>query len=326
MRKTSPALLRYLGALYGGGALIGCPDGQLLERLSTRNGETDRTEAEMALTTLMQRHGPMVWHVCRSLVFDDHDAEDAFQASFLVLVQKAGSLRAHETIGPWLYAVAYRIGLNARAASSRRQTVERAAAAKAMEVRSSGRRDQSNEIEELASLVHQEIMRLPERLRSAVILCDLEGQSYRQAAVQLELPLGTVQSRLARARQRLRDRFTQKGLSPMEPDRGVVPASAIIANAARLAPSASLHQACSRLCAVIATEKVGSHRLVTRSVQSLTALIDAASIRFLRRSRANLPLSGPAGDLGYPLTAEGSRRFLERADRTGYGSLRPGQG
>jgi hypothetical protein len=174
MRKTSPALLRYLGALYGGGALIGCPDGQLLERLSTRNGETDRTEAELALTRLMQLHGPMVWHV--------------------------------------------------------------------------------------------------------------------------------------------------------EPDVGVGPASAIIANAARLAPSASLHRACSRLCAVIATEKVGSHRLVTRSVQSLTALIDAASIRFLRRSRANLPLSGPAGDLGYPLTAEGSRRFLERADRTGYGSLRPGQG
>jgi hypothetical protein len=123
---------------------------------------------------------------------------------------------------------------------------------------------------QMASLVHQEIMRLPERLRSAVILCHLEGQSYRQAAVQLELPLGTVQSRLARARQRLRDRFTQKGLSPMEPDRGVGPASAIIANAARLAPSPSLQQACSRLCAVIVTEKVGSHRLVTRSVQNLT--------------------------------------------------------
>ena len=129
--------------------------------------------------------------------------------------------------------------------------------------------DQLNETDEMASLVHQEIMRLPERLRSAVILCDLEGQSYRQAAVQLELPLGTVQSRLARARQRLRDRFIQKGISPMEPDRRVGPASAFIANAARLAPSASLHQACSRLCAVIATEKFGSHRSVTRSVQKL---------------------------------------------------------
>src|SRR5580704_16210302 len=100
MRKTSSALLRYLGALYGGGALIGYPDGKLLELFVTTHGDVDRSEAEVAFATLMQRHGPMVWQVCRSLVFDDHDAEDAFQASFLVLVQKARSLRACETIGP----------------------------------------------------------------------------------------------------------------------------------------------------------------------------------------------------------------------------------
>ena len=112
MRNVSSSLLRCLGALYGGGALIGLPDGKLLERFVAINREKDRTEAELAFATLMQRHGPMVWHVCRSLVFDDHDAEDAFQASFLVLVQKARSLTSCETLGPWLYAVAYRTGLN----------------------------------------------------------------------------------------------------------------------------------------------------------------------------------------------------------------------
>ena len=152
MRKTSSALLRYLGALYGVGALIGCPDGKLLELFVTTHGEVDRSEAEVAFATLMQRHGPMVWQVCRSLVFDDHDAEDAFQASFLVLVQQARSLRACETIGPWLYEVAYRTGLNARAASSRRHAVERAAAATATEVHNARLRGESTDIEELAKL------------------------------------------------------------------------------------------------------------------------------------------------------------------------------
>jgi RNA polymerase sigma factor (sigma-70 family) len=271
MRKTSSALLRYLGALYGGGALIGCSDGKLLELFVTTHGVVDRSEAEVAFATLMQRHGPMVWQVCRSLVFDDHDAEDAFQASFLVLVQKARSLRACETIGPWLYEVAYRTGLNARAASSRRHAVERAAAATATEVHNARLRGESTDIEELAKLAHQEIMRLPERFRATVVLCDLQGLSYQQAALQLRVPLGTVQSRLARARKRLRDRLTPNRISPIEPDGGVGPAGAIMANVGDFTPSPapSLQQECSRLCMVMMTEKVGLQAFLTGSVQSL---------------------------------------------------------
>ena len=108
MRKMSPPVLRYIGALYGGGALVGCSDSQLLERFIATNGDADRTEAELAFASLVERHGRMVWHVCRSLAVDDHDAEDAFQATFLVLLTKAGTLRIRQSLGPWLHAVAYR--------------------------------------------------------------------------------------------------------------------------------------------------------------------------------------------------------------------------
>ena len=110
MRTISPTVLGYLGTLYGGGALAGCSDGQLLERRTATNG-SDRTDAELAFATLLERHGPIVWRVCRSLALDHHDAEDAFQAAFLVLIRKAGTLRVHQTLGPWLYAVANRVGM-----------------------------------------------------------------------------------------------------------------------------------------------------------------------------------------------------------------------
>ena len=133
MPKMSPMLLRYLGALYGGRALDGCSDGQLLERVTATNAEQDRTDAELAFATLMERHGRMVWRVCRSLVVDDHDAEDAFQATFLILIRKANSLRVRRTLGPWLYPVANRVAMGSRAAALRRRSVERAAGARSLE-------------------------------------------------------------------------------------------------------------------------------------------------------------------------------------------------
>ena len=115
MRKTSPTVLRYLGALYAGGALIGYSDAQLLERFIATKGSADRTDAELAFAALVERHGRMVWHVCRSLVRYDHDAEDAFQVTFLVLFMKVGMLRVRHTIAPWLYyVVAYRTALHSK--------------------------------------------------------------------------------------------------------------------------------------------------------------------------------------------------------------------
>jgi RNA polymerase sigma factor (sigma-70 family) len=210
MRVLSTTLLRDFGVLYRDAGLGALPDDQLLERFNGTNGHRDHAVAELAFAALVQRHGSMVWHVCRALLRDPDDADDAFQATFLVLVQKSRSLRfERRSLGPWLHGVAYRVGRKALCAKARRRSVEHAAA--------EGRalyhqRSQSLETEmaDLTAVLHQEIMRLPERYRSVVVLCELEGLSYLQAADRLKLPLGTVQSRLARARQRLRGRLVER--------------------------------------------------------------------------------------------------------------------
>ncbi len=143
----------------------------------------------------------MVWNVCRSLIRDLHDAEDAFQAIFLILVRKADSLRVGETLGPWLHVVAYRTALGVRSSVARRRDVERSAAARlheAFEIDEPGA--SSEPADELRASIQCEIMRLPESFRAVVVLCDLEGLAYLEAARRLNIPLGTVQSRLARAR------------------------------------------------------------------------------------------------------------------------------
>jgi len=210
VRGNSPALLAYVRALHGVGVLGGLPDGQLLERFIASSRDRDRADSELAFAALMERHGPMVWRVCRSLARDPEDAEDAFQATFLVLVRKAHSLKVGQTLGPWLYGVAHRTGLNARATEARRRAVERVSATTAAGAVQSGSHDRAVEADEQGRLLQQEIMRLPEWFRAAVVLCDLEGLSYLEAAQRLNLPLGTLQSRLARARQRLRDRLSRQ--------------------------------------------------------------------------------------------------------------------
>ncbi len=113
---------RQLDALFHLGAAGPLTDGQLLERFATRSGEG----AELAFAALVERHGPLVLRVCRSVLRDEHAAHDAFQATFLVLVNKAGSLWVRDSLAPWLHAVAYRVALCARASAARRRRLERA--------------------------------------------------------------------------------------------------------------------------------------------------------------------------------------------------------
>ncbi len=197
MDMRSTTLLGDVGVLYRDGVLGALPDDQLLERFNRTNSHRDHAEAEVAFAVLIQRHGPMVWHVCRALFRDPDDTDDAFQATFLVLVQKARSLRVERrSLGPWLYGVAYRVGRKASCAKARRCSVEHAAAeARALNHQRS--LSPETNLADLTAVLHQEIMRLPERYRAVVVLCELEGLSYLQAADRLKLPLGTVQSRLA---------------------------------------------------------------------------------------------------------------------------------
>jgi RNA polymerase sigma factor (sigma-70 family) len=195
---------RHVRMLFNVGTVGGLTDGQLLEWFTEQSGET----AELAFAALVDRHGPMVLGVCRSVLRDPHDADDAFQATFLVLMRRAGSLWVRDSLGPWLHQVAYRVASSAHSAATRRRRHERRAA----ELAGPGVREE--ERDDLGDVLHNEVNRLPWGCRVAVVLCYFEGLSPEQAAQRLGCPVGTVQSRLARGRERLRSRLTRRGLSP----------------------------------------------------------------------------------------------------------------
>jgi len=197
------AALRRLRVAFDLGAIRELTDGQLLERFATDRGEG----AELAFAALVERHGPMVLRVCRGVLGDAHDAQDAFQATFLVLVRRARGLWVRDSLGPWLHQVAHRTATCARSNIARRRRHEREAAG-------IPREDRPRPADDLARLLHEEVDRLPGRYRAAVVLCDLEGRTHEQAARHLGWPVGTVKSRLTRGRDRLRDRLTRRGLAP----------------------------------------------------------------------------------------------------------------
>jgi RNA polymerase sigma factor (sigma-70 family) len=193
-----------LRAIFDEGTVAGLDDGQLLERFASRRGAA----AEAAFAALVERHGPMVLRACRAILRDDHDAHDAFQATFLALVRRGGTLWVRDSLAPWLHRVARRLAIRAKAASRRRAEVERGAAALSRVL---------HEIEppdDRAAIVHEEIDNLPATFRRPVVLCDLEGRSYDDAAALLGCPVGTVKSRLARGRSRLKSRLERRGLAP----------------------------------------------------------------------------------------------------------------
>jgi len=192
-----------LQTLFDVGTLGSLTDGQLLERF-LRGG---RAVAEAAFTLLVQRHGPMVLKVCQGVLGDRHDAEDSFQATFLVLARQAGSIRREDAVASWLYGVARRLSLRSRRGAAQRRELEqkRLAAMESVEPATSPPTEVWPEL-------YEELDRLPDPFRAAVVLCDLEGNSYDQAAELLHCPVGTIQSRLSRGRQRLRRRLERRGL------------------------------------------------------------------------------------------------------------------
>ncbi len=204
MSQKGP-VLRQFRTLFHVGTMQGLTDGQLVERFATGCGES----AEMAFEVLVERHGPLVLRVCQSVLRDEHEARDAFQATFLVLVRKARSLWVRDSLGPWLHQVAYRAASCARSARERRRRHERRASERA-----STHVVIEADHEDLSAALHEEIERLPERQRAPIVLCDLEGLTHEQAARHLGCPVGTVKSRLARGRERLGARLKRRGLAP----------------------------------------------------------------------------------------------------------------
>jgi RNA polymerase sigma factor (sigma-70 family) len=192
-----PQLCRLIGPQFGGEL----SDRDLLERFL---GQRDAA----AFAALVRRHGPMVYGVCRRVLGNAHDAEDACQATFLVLVRKGRSVVRQEALGSFLYGVAYRVALKARADAVRRRRHERRAAHRAEE-----RAADEDIHDDLRPILDEEVNRLPDKYRRPIVLCYFEGKTYQEAARVLGWPAGTASTRLARARELLRGRLARRGLA-----------------------------------------------------------------------------------------------------------------
>ncbi|WP_422931971.1 sigma-70 family RNA polymerase sigma factor [Singulisphaera sp. PoT] len=210
--------------LFNLGAVGTMTDTQLLDRFLS--GRDDASEA--AFEELVSRHGPMVLRVCRNVLGDPHDAEDAFQAVFLVLASRAGSIRRRGSIANWLFGVAHRVALRARRGAARRRRLGREIAGRTPE---GSPQEPDEEAPEAQALhLHEEIDGLPERLRDPVVLCYFQGLTYAAAADRLGVTEVAVRGRLARARERLRQSLTRRGVT--------IPAGLLVAGAAGEAQAA----------------------------------------------------------------------------------------
>ena len=176
-------------------------DGQLLAQFI---GQHD----EEAFEALVKRHGPMVLGVCRRVLNNRHDVEDAFQATFLILVHKAASLKTSELVGNWLYGVAYRTALAAKTANARRRSKEMQVVTMPEPAMTP-----SDDWSEVRPLLDEELSQLDDVYREAIVLCDLEGKTRKQAARQLGIPESTLSGRLTTARRQLAKRLARRSVA-----------------------------------------------------------------------------------------------------------------
>ncbi len=209
VRGSWKTVIRDVDRLYTEGTAALWSDDQLLARYITA-----RDDSNTAFETIVRRHGPMVLEVCRRLLGNYDDAQDAFQATFLVLARRAGSIAPHpsQSLGPWLYQVASRTARKARGARRRREARERRAASRS-ETTIQAEAPNSLDHDEY-QVLHEEVAKLPEKYRAAVVLCYFAGLTHDQAAASLRWPVGTVRGYLARARDLLRSRLVRRGVAP----------------------------------------------------------------------------------------------------------------
>ena len=262
--ESSRQVLRQLNTLFHSGVSGSLSDEELLEQFVAGSAET----AEAAFTSLVQRHGAMVFGVCRRVLGNRHAAEDAFQATFLVLARKATAIAKREQLGSWLHGVARRAAMDARVRAARQLAKE-----KRLGIMSPVERMDEIQKGELRSILDEELSRLPERHRTAIVLCELEGLSRREAAGRLGVSEGTLSSRLARAKLRLRERLTKRGLALSA---GML-ASALTEDAQALAVPSSLVNSTIRVATLVGTGSslagVASTSVITLTEGVLKAML-----------------------------------------------------
>jgi RNA polymerase sigma factor (sigma-70 family) len=275
-------------------------DGQLLETyLSTRE--------EAAFAALVHRHGQMVWGVCRRMLHSHQDVEDAFQATFLVLVRKAASIVPRDRIANWLYGVAHQTACKARATAAKRHGREKQVSAMPEPAF-----EQQALWDDARALLDQELSRLPEKYRAVLVLCDLEGRTRKEASRQLQVPEGTVATRLATARTMLARRLARLGLTlpagmlatllSQQPAGAAMPVSVASSTIKAANLFAAGHAAAASLNAVALAEGVLKSMLLTKlKLTTVTLLLIAvlstsAAVFTQKMFGGPAPLSAKAGE------------------------------
>ncbi|WP_165220341.1 sigma-70 family RNA polymerase sigma factor [Aquisphaera insulae] len=259
--ERSPDVLRQVQALFGPGATAGVSDAELLERFVLRKRESAEAlaSAEAAFEAIVARHGPMVLGVCRRALNAPADIDDAFQATFLILVRKAGSVRVDGSLGRWLYGVARKVAARARIRAERQRGRTCSLIDDPEAPAGASNRD------ERFGILDEEVASLPLRYRTPVILCHFEGLTQAEAAARLHCPVGTVSGRLTRARGMLRQRLVRRGLA--------VSAGALASDfeigAARAAVPQALATSTSRAAAALATAGSSPTGIVSAAALSL---------------------------------------------------------
>jgi RNA polymerase sigma factor (sigma-70 family) len=241
-------------------------DRQLLDDFAARGDEA-------AFAALVARHGPMVLRVCRRVLNHEQDAEDAFQATFLVLARNTGSIRKREALADWLHGVAYRTAMKAQRSAARRRKHEARLRTLRPEAAPSPRWD------EVQPVLDEEIQRLPETFRAAFVLCVLEGKSGPEAAAELGVKEGTVSSRLTRARQRLQRQLARRGIKLA----ALLAALSVAESAAGAAVPAGLAQA-----AILSGLSVAAGETAVGSIPSHIAVLAAGVTRAMLLTKAKI--------------------------------------
>jgi RNA polymerase sigma factor (sigma-70 family) len=288
--------LRHLRDLFGDGTAVGLGDAQLLARY------TDSRD-EAAFAALVARHGPMVLATCRAILKHEHDVEDAFQATFLVLARKSRSVRGDDALGGWLHRVAYRASIRARGTARRRR--HREAEAAAMTPLHSAPTDLGTDV---AAIVHEEVDRLPEKHRLPVVFCDLEGLTYEQAAGRLRWTVPTLRCRLAKARQRLRGRLIRRGVTApalatvlaaqATGARAAVPEVLVRAAVAAATGGTASITAAALSAAILRSLFLSELRLVSAGVLAAIVLAWAGTVAVVHRPGEPRPMPAPGAATG----------------------------
>ncbi len=274
-------------ALLGDGA--GLTDGQLLSYFIERQDDA-------AFAALVRRHGPMVWGVCRRVLRNVHDAEDAFQATFLVLARKAASVLPREKVANWLYGVAWTTAHRAKVTAAKRRVRER----QVTDMPEPAARPADLWCD-LQPLLDAELSRLPDKYRFPIVLCDLEGKSRKEAARQLGVPDGTVAGRLARARVMLAKRLARHGLAIS----GGVLATLLAQNAASARMPMSMVSSTVQAARLIAAGQAAAAGVVSAQVVALMeGVLQGMLLTKIRTVLGIMLVTGVLG-LGVALGAHG---------------------